>query len=100
MGKIQVSKLPMGLRNSPNIFRQEMMSILMSDLEFVHICLNDHVVMTVQNHSKSLEWVYQRLTDAGLKVIGKKSFFHRPKLKQLGYWINEFNTIAKKMEAI
>jgi hypothetical protein len=52
-----------------------MMSILMSDLEFVHTYLNDHVVMTVQNHSKSLEWVFQRLTDAGLKVIKKNSFY-------------------------
>jgi hypothetical protein len=53
----------------------------MSDLEFVHTCLNDHVVMTVQNHSKSLEWVYQRLTDTGQKVIVKKCFFDQPKFK-------------------
>ena len=57
------------------------MSILMSDPEFVHTCLNDQVVMTVQNDSKSLEWVFQCLTDTGLKVIRKKSFFDRPKLK-------------------
>ena len=53
----------------------------MSDLEFVHTCLNDHIVMTVQNHSKSLEWVFQHLTDASLTVIGKKSFFGQPKLE-------------------
>jgi hypothetical protein len=75
MGKIQVSRLPMGIQNSLNVFHQEMISTLMSNLEFVHTNRDDLIVMTIQNHSKCLEWVFQHLTDAGLKVIRKKSFF-------------------------
>ena len=42
------------------------------------------------------------LTNAGLKVNAKKSFFFRPELEYLGYWISPqgIQPIAKKVEAI
>ena len=103
-GKYEYQKLPMGLCNSPDIF-QEKMSTLMGDLEFVRTYIDDLLVTTMstwEDHLECLEMVFQRLTDAGLKVNAKKSFFGRPELEYLGYWIsrNGIQPIAKKVEAI
>ena len=76
-GKYEYQKLPMGLCNSPDIF-QEKMSTLMGDLEFVRTYIDDLLVTTMstwEDHLECLEMVFQRLTDAGLKVNAKKSFF-------------------------
>ena len=94
----------MGLCNSPDIF-QEKMSTLMNDLEFVRTYIDDLLVMTMstwEDHLECLELVFQCLTNAGLKVNAKKSFFGRPELKYLGYWISRqgIQPIAKKVEAI
>jgi hypothetical protein len=103
-GKYEYQKLPMGLCNSPDIF-QEKMSTLMSDLEFVRTYIDDLLVMTMstwEDHLECLELVFQCLTNAGLKVNAKKSFFGRPELEYLGYWISRqgIQPIAKKVEAI
>ena len=76
-GKYEYQKLPMGLCNSPDIF-QEKMSTLMSDLEFVRTYIDDLLVTTMstwEDHLECLDLVCQRLTNAGLKVNPKKSFF-------------------------
>ena len=103
-GKYEYQKLPMGLCNSPDIF-QEKMSTLMSDLEFVRTYIDDLLVTTMstwEDHLECLELVFQCLTNAGLKVNAKKSFFGRPELEYLGYWISRqgIQPIAKKVEAI
>ena len=103
-GKYEYQKLLMGLCNSPDIF-QEKMSTLMSDLEFVRTYIDDLLVTTMstwEDHLECLELVFQRLTNAGLKVNAKKSFFGRPELEYLGYWISRqgIQPIAKKVEAI
>ena len=94
----------MGLCNSPDIF-QEKMSTLMSDLEFVHSYIDDLLATTMSTWEdclECLELVFQCLTNAGLKVNAKKSFFGRPELEYLGYWISRqgIQPIAKKVEAI
>jgi hypothetical protein len=81
------------------------MSTLMSGLEFVRTYIDDLLVTTMstwEDHLECLELVFQRLTDAGLKVNAKKSFFGRPELEYLGYWNSRkgIQPIAKKVEAI
>jgi hypothetical protein len=88
-GKYEYQRLPMGLCNSPDIF-QEKMSILMHDLEFVRAYIDDLLVLSSGNwtdHLEKLDEVLTRLEKAGLKVNAKKSFFGRPELEYLGYWI-------------
>ena len=63
------------------MFRQETMSISMSDSEFVHIYIDNLVVTIARESFKCLEWLSRRQIDADLKVIRKKSFFDRPKLE-------------------
>ena len=39
------------------------------------------------NHLEKLDQIFQCLSDAGLKVNAKKSFFDKDLLKYLGYWV-------------
>ena len=94
----------MGLSNSPDIF-QEKMSTLMAGLEFVHTYIDDLLVTTMstwEDHLQCLELVFERLSQAGLKVNAKKSFFGRSELEYLGHWItrNGIQPVSKKVEAI
>ena len=94
----------MGLSNSPDIF-QEKMSILMDELEFVWTYIDDLLVTTMSTQEdllECLEMVFQHLSDAGLKINAKKSFFGRTELEYLNYWISRqgIQPVAKKVEAI
>ena len=89
-GKYEYQRLPMGLSNSPDLF-QEKMSDLMADLEFVRVYLDDLLTLTsgsFEEHLTQLDEVFKRLSEAGLKVNAKKSFFARGELEYLGYWIS------------
>ena len=88
-GKYEYQKLPMGLCNSPDIF-QEKMSHLFQDLEYIREYIDDLLVTTkstFQDHLAKLDTVFQRLTDAGLKVNAKKSIFGAHQVDYLGYLI-------------
>ena len=103
-GKYEMQRLPMGLSNSPDIF-QEKMSTLMADLEYVRAYIDDLLVLTsgsLEDHLDKLDTVLGRLEEAGLKVNAKKSFFAKPELEYLGYWITRegIMPIAKKVDSI
>ena len=88
-GKYEYQRLPMGLSNSPDIF-QEKISDLMSGLDFVRAYIDDILIIsssTWDDHLNKLDKVFSRLSDAGLKVNAKKSFFGKPELEYLGFWI-------------
>ena len=55
-----------------------------------------------QDHLEKLEKVLAQLTRAGLKVNGRKSFFARDELENLGYWISRSGSqpLPSKVEAI
>ena len=94
----------MGLSNSPDIF-QEKMSDLMQGLEFVRAYIDDLLVFTkgsFEDHLGKLDLVLERLSNAGLKVNAKKSFFARGELEYLGYWITRdgIQPLTAKVEAI
>ena len=103
-GKYEYLRLPMGLCNSPDIF-QEKMSTLMQDLEFVRAYIDDLLAITsgsFDDHLEKLDVVLAKLREAGLKVNATKSFFARPELEYLGYWItrNGIRPTSKKINAI
>ena len=103
-GKYEYQRLPMGLCNSPDIF-QENMSELMHDLEYVRAYIDDLVVFTMgsfEDHLEKVEEVLVRLSQAGLKVNAKKSFFAKQELEYLGYWITRegVQPLPNKVEAI
>ena len=103
-GKYEYQRLPMGLSNSPDIF-QEKMSTLMHDLEYVRAYIDDLLIISKgswTDHLEKLDEVMSRLEQAGLKVNAKKSFFGRPELEYLGYWItrNGIQPLPNKIKAI
>ena len=113
-GKYRYIRLPMGLKNSPDIF-QEKMSELMAGLEFVRVYIDDMLCITNRNvdvaetdfnvwnrHLAQLEQVLERLKEAGLKVNAKKSFFGKQELEYLGYWVTRdgIQPLPKKVQAI
>ena len=76
-GKYEYLCLPMGLRNSPDIF-QEKMSDLMIGLEWARAYIDDLLVISNGNfadHLDKLEQVFTRLQASGLKINASKSFF-------------------------
>ena len=103
-GKYEMQRLPMGLCNSPDIF-QEKMSELFDGLEYVRTYIDDLLILskgTYEDHLEKLEKVLLRLRKAGLKVNASKSFFARPELEYLGYWITRdgIQPLQEKVKAI
>ena len=103
-GKYEYVRLPMGLCNSPDIF-QEKMSDLMIGLEFVRVYIDDLLVVTKdtwEDHLQKVSKVFDRLSEVGLKVNIKKSFFGQGQVEYLGYQITRdgIKPLPKKVEAI
>jgi hypothetical protein len=103
-GKYEYQRLPMGLCNSPDIF-QEKMTELFDGFDYVRAYIDDLLCTTkgdFDDHLQKIEAVFQRLKDAGLKVNARKSFFGKPELEYLGYWITRdgIQPVSKKVEAI
>ena len=103
-GKYEYQRLPMGLCNSPDIF-QEKMSNLLLDLEYCRAYIDDLLILSKGDwgqHMEHLDTVLTRLEQAGLKVNAKKSFFGKPELEYLGYWITRqgIQPVTKKVDAI
>ena len=66
------------------------MSELMDGLDYVRAYIDDVLALTTgdwDDQLEKLEKVLKQLADAGLKVNAKKSFFGRPELEYLGYWV-------------
>src|SRR5688572_21723003 len=104
LGIIWISKTPMGLCNSPDIF-QEKMSEVMIGLEFARAYLDDLLIISKTDfieHLEHLEVTLSRLSEAGLKIKASKCSFCKTELEYLGYWItrNGIKLVTKKAEAI
>ena len=103
-GKYEYLRLPMGLCNSPDIF-QEHMSELMHDLNFVRAYIDDVAILSSgswTDHLEKLDTVLSRLSQAGLKVNGLKSFFGQTEVEYLGHILtqNGVKPQPKKVHAI
>ena len=100
--KYEYRCLPMGLCNSPNIFR-ECMFELFSDLDYVLAYINDLLVTSCSTtFEEHLEKVLSWLSEVGLKVNANKSHFAKFKIEYLGYWITRdgIQPLLKKVEAL
>ena len=103
-GKYEYLRLPMGLCNSPDIFREKM-NDLMQDLEFARAYIDDLLIISKGDftvHLNHLEKVLTKLSTAGLKVNATKSHFCTSELEYLGYIINRqgIKPNTKKVDAI
>jgi hypothetical protein len=75
--------------NSPYILQEHMYEIF-SDLEYIHVYIDDLLVTscsTFEEHLQKLELVFSRLSEAGLKVNANKSHLAVSEIEYLGYWI-------------
>jgi transposase InsO family protein len=103
-GKYQYLRLPMGIKNSPDIF-QNIINDVMSGLENVRAYLDDILITTsgtFEDHLTTVEQVLQRLENIGFAVNVKKSSFAVSEIEYLGYWITRegIQPQPKKVEAI
>ena len=74
----------------PQHLSRRNMSELMAGLEFVHVYLDDILCITkgdYSDHLIKLEEVFCHLAAANLKINAEKSFFTKPELEYLGFWI-------------
>ena len=102
--KYQYLRLPMGIKNSPDVFQAVMMDIL-GDLEFVRTYIDDILITsngTFEDHMKKLDQVLDRLTKAGFRANVRKCSFAQDELEYLGYNLtrNGIQPQPKKVEAI
>jgi len=103
-GKFEYQRLPQGICNGPDIF-QEKIYELFDGMEYIRAYIDDLLVLTKGNyedHLDKLDKTLEKLTQAGLRVNAKKSYFARAELEYLGYWITRegIKPLPKKVEAI
>lgn len=104
-GQFQMTRLPMGLKISPNVFSRAM-SIAMSGLswESCFIYMDDLIVWgsNLLNHNINLTKVLQRLRDVNLKLNPKKCDFLKKEIMYLGHVISADGVLPDKgkIEAI
>ncbi len=103
-GKYRYLRLPMGIKNSPDIF-QNIMQDLLGDLPFVRVYIDDILIISngdFDDHLDKLHQVLQRLEDVGFRANIRKCFFARDSLEYLGYTVTRegIKTQPKKIEAI
>ena len=94
----------MGLCNSPDIFQEKMNELFMG-LDYARAYIDDLLCLTkgsYDDHLEKLENILARLSQAGLKVNAKKSFFAHSELEFLGYWITRdgIQPLKEKVAAI
>jgi len=103
-GKYRYRRLPMGIKNSPDIFQAIMQEIL-GDLEYVQVYLDDILITSSDSwleHLEKLDTVLKRLEKAGFRANLHKCFFGEHELEYLGYWLTRQGIAPqpKKVEAI
>ena len=88
-GKYCYKRLPMGIKNSPDIFQAIMME-LAGDLDYASTYLDDILITSngsFNDHLQKVDEVLNRLERAGFRANVRKCFFAEQQLEYLGYWI-------------
>ena len=103
-GKYRYKRLPMGIKNAPDIF-QHIMQDLLGDLDFVRVYIDDILITSSKDfadHLTKLDIVLQRLEKAGFRANVRKCFFAEAELEYLGFWVTRegIQPQPKKVEAI
>ena len=103
-GKYRYLRLPMGIKNSPDIF-QSIMIDLLGDLEYARTYIDDILIIsngTYEDHMAKLDEVLTRLEHAGFRANVRKCYFAQDEIEYLGYDLTRsgIKPQAKKVEAI
>jgi putative transposase len=103
-GKYWYKRLPMGIKNSPDVF-QAVINDLLGDLDFVQVYLDDILITSngsFQDHLDKLSVVFKRLKNANFCANLHKCFFAQEEIKYLGYWLTHcgLQPQPKKVEVI
>ena len=103
-GKYQYNRLPMGIKNSPDIF-QAVINSIMGDLPYAQAYIDDILITssgTFEDHCEKLSTVLSRLQQAGFRANVHKCTFGTDKTEYLGYWLTHEGILPqpKKVEAI
>lgn len=103
-GKYRYKRLPMGIKNSPDVF-QSIMTEILGDLEYTRTYIDDVLITSngsFEDHCEKVAEVLSRLQKAGFRANLRKCFFGRDSLEYLGYWLtrNGVQPQPKKVEAI
>lgn len=89
-GQYQMTRMPMGLKTSPNAF-SKMMTIAMSGLTYEKclVYLDDLIIFgnSLENHNKNLIDVFTRLRQVNLKLNPRKCNFLKKDILYLGHVI-------------
>ena len=104
MGKHEYQKLPMGLCNSPDIFREKM-NRLFNSLEYVRTYIDVLLIISnksFEDHIIKLNKKLHKLKQQGYKINVGNSFFARNELEYLGFRISRQSIapLPDKVEAI
>lgn len=92
-GLYQFKRMPFGLTNAPATFQRLVDSVLGADLQPLVMVYLDDIVIISKNfecHLQLLEKVFQRLKRAGLTVNPSKCALCKPRLKYLGYVVDNY----------
>ena len=86
MGLFQFKRMPFGLTGAPSSF-QRLMDRVLRGLPFVTTYLDDILIHSPDEitHCEHLHTVFQRLTNAGLTLKGKKCHIGLPTVSYLGH---------------
>ena len=103
-GKYRYRVLPMGIKNSPDIFQSIMQGIL-GDLEYALTYIDDILVVSdgsLEDHLAKVREVLKRLEKQDFRANVRKCFFAKPSLDYLGYLITRegIQPQPKKVEAM
>ena len=87
---LQYTRCCFGLSDSPQSM-QRLKDWLTADLDNVQGYIDDFLVFsaTPEEHEAHLRWHFQKLHDAGLKIILKKTVLGRAEVKFCGYLISD-----------
>ncbi len=90
MGLYQFRRMPFGLTGAPGLF-QRLMDRVMRGLQFVVTYMDDVLVHSADatEHQEHLRQAFQRLSDAGLTLRGKKCHFAMSEVTYLGHVFSE-----------
>ena len=105
LGFYECEQMPFGLTNAPTTFQCLMESCLGEmHLNWCIIYLDDVIIFskTPKEHLQRLRAVFEKLSEAGLKLKPSKCKFFKESLNYLGYRVskNGIKTDPKKIEAI
>ena len=102
-GLFRYNRLPFGISSAPGIF-QRVMECLLQGIPGVTIYLDDILITgsSTEEHLRTLDKVFQKLRDAGLKLKRSKCVFLAPAVTYLGHQIDAqgLHPVEEKVKAL